>query len=88
MVSYDENIIAMFVARAPDVEMFPMKVVIILSLCMTVNTYSVVSLLAYVGVMVKDLLDLETTNKSGERLYHHCNQRHVLLFLSRVLTAG
>lgn len=57
----------MFVAREPDSGTFPARVVIILSLCMTVNTYSVVSLLAYVGVMVKDLLDLETTNESGEQ---------------------
>ena len=78
----------MFVAREPDLEKFPAKVVIILSLCMTVNTYSVVSLLAYVGVMVKDLLDLTTTNKSGDILVHQGNQRKILPFFKRVLTAG
>ena len=57
------------IAREPGSANFPARVVVILSLCMTVNTYSVVSLLAYVGVMVKELLQLETTNESGEMCY-------------------
>ena len=45
---------------------FPVRAVIILSLCMTLNSYTMVSLFPYVGIMVKGLLRLETTNELGE----------------------
>lgn len=57
----------MFVAREADLGTdFPTRTVWILSLCMTLNLYSLVSLFPYVGVMVEDLLELETTNEIGE----------------------
>lgn len=58
----------MFVARA-EADLgtnFPARTVWILSLCMTLNTYTLVNLFPYVGVMVKDLLELKTTNEIGE----------------------
>lgn len=45
---------------------FPIGVVTILCLAMTMNSYTLVSLFPYVGVMVKELLSLETTNEAGE----------------------
>lgn len=45
---------------------FPHRPVIILALCMTVNAYAVVNLFPYVGIMVKDLVGLESTNEAGE----------------------
>lgn len=47
---------------------FPVQTVTILVLCMTLNNYSLVSLFPYIGVMVMDLLGLETTNEAGEIL--------------------
>lgn len=59
----------MFVAGEADLgSTFPARTVIILSLCMTLNTYTLVNLFPYVGIMVKDLLELETTNELGELL--------------------
>ena len=52
--------------RESGVGEFPVLSVTILSLCMTLNGYVVVSLFPYVGLMVKELLGLETTNESGE----------------------
>ena len=57
----------MLVAREPGVGDFPARTVTILSLCMTLNIYTLVSLFPYVGLMVQDILGLETTNESGER---------------------
>ena len=47
-------------------EKFPARAVLILSMCITLNSYTLVSLFPYVGVMVKQLLELETTNELGE----------------------
>ena len=44
---------------------FPKRAVLILCLGMLVNSYTLSSLFPYVGVMVKDLLDLETINEAG-----------------------
>lgn len=54
------------IARESGVGDFPARMVAILSLCMTLNIYTLVSLFPYVGFMVQDLLGLETTNESGE----------------------
>ena len=45
---------------------FPFRSVLILAFCMTVNTYTLVSLFPYVGIMVKGLLGLDTENEVGE----------------------
>ena len=45
---------------------FPTLAVAILCLGMTVTSYTLVSLFPYVGMMVKELLSLETTNEAGE----------------------
>lgn len=45
---------------------FPTRAVVILSLAMTVNYYAMVSLFPYVGMMVKGLLSLPSTNEEGE----------------------
>lgn len=59
----------MFVAQETDLGgKFPGGIVMILSLCMTLNIYTLVNLLPYVGVMIKELLELETTNELGEVL--------------------
>ena len=57
----------MCVSRKPNVGCtFPARDVTILSLCLTLNIYTLVNLFPYVGVMVNDLLELETTNELGE----------------------
>ena len=56
----------MTTTRELDVRKFPTLTVVILSLCMTLNIYTLVNLFPYVGVMVKKLLALETTNELGE----------------------
>ena len=59
----------MSVPRESDLgSKFPARIVIILTLCMTLNIYTLVNLFPYVGVMIKDLLELETTNELGELL--------------------
>lgn len=45
---------------------FPLGVVLLLALCMTLTMYSMVSLFPYVGMMVKELLRMEPTNGVGE----------------------
>lgn len=54
---------------------FPVQTVTILVLCMTLNNYSLVSLFPYIGVMVMDLLGLETTNEAGEILRYRVKHR-------------
>ena len=44
----------------------PVRSVVILCLCMTLNSYTLVNLFPYVGLMVKGLLGLETINEVGE----------------------
>lgn len=44
---------------------FPKRGVLILCLGMLANSYTLSSLFPYVGVMVKDLLNLETINEAG-----------------------
>lgn len=53
--------------RGPVLRKFPTLTVAILSLCMTLNIYTLVNLFPYVGLMVKQLLALETTNEVGEK---------------------
>lgn len=45
---------------------FPLRSVVILCLCMTLNSYTLVSLFPYVGLMAKGLLGLEKINEVGE----------------------
>jgi len=45
---------------------FPRLEVIILVLCVIVNTYAVDNLFPYVGIMVKQLMELESIDESGE----------------------
>lgn len=45
---------------------FPRLEVIILVLCVTVNSYTLVNLFPYVGIMVMQLLGLESINEAGE----------------------
>lgn len=47
---------------------FPTRAVVILSMANTINSYTMVSLFPYVGMMVKDLLDLQSINEVGEKL--------------------
>lgn len=59
----------MFIARETDLaRKFPAGIVMILSLGMTLNMYTIVNLFPYVGIMIKELLKLETTNELGEWL--------------------
>jgi len=67
--------------RQVDAGKFPTGIVIVLSLCMTLNTYSVGSLFSYVGVMVKHLLELRSTNESGEKV---CTRYNVQPYACRV----
>ena len=46
---------------------FPTRAVVILTLGMTVNSYAMVSLFPYAGMMVKELLSLQSTNEIGEQ---------------------
>ncbi|CAM9109513.1 unnamed protein product [Ectocarpus sp. 8 AP-2014] len=48
-----------------NVSTFPIRAIVVLALCMAVHSYTFVSLFPYVGTMAKELLDLESTNKSG-----------------------
>ena len=45
---------------------FPVRSVLILCLCKTLNSYILASLFPYVGLMVKGLLGLENINEVGE----------------------
>lgn len=45
---------------------FPLGPVAILAICMSLNGYALSNLFPYVGMMVKGLLGLETTNEVGE----------------------
>ena len=45
---------------------FPRLEVIILVLCVTVDSYTVDNLFPYVGIMVKQLMELESIDESGE----------------------
>lgn len=47
-------------------EPFPLREVVILAICMSLNGYALSNLFPYVGMMVKGLLGLETTNEVGE----------------------
>ena len=49
-----------------DESKFPWRPVIILEMCMTVNSYTLANLYPYVGVMAKHLLGLPTMNDAGE----------------------
>ena len=53
-------------ARESCAHKFPALNVSILSLGMALNVYTLVSLFPYVGLMVKELLGLKTSNESGE----------------------
>eukprot|EP00903_Cladosiphon_okamuranus_P005917 g5848.t3 len=44
---------------------FPRRAIIVLALCMAVHAYTFVSLFPYVGTMVTELLDLNSSNNSG-----------------------
>lgn len=68
----------MFAQLEPTARGFPTRTVVILSLCATLNSYTLVNLFPYVGLMVKELLALETTNELGE---HFC-------FFFRVIQTG
>ena len=45
---------------------FPRLVVVILVLCVSVNSYTLANLFPYVGIMVRQLMGLESINDSGE----------------------
>lgn len=47
-------------------EAFPVRATAILALVMAVHSFAFVSLFPYVGIMVTELLHLESTNKAGE----------------------
>lgn len=51
---------------------FPTREVIILALCVTVNSYTLVNLFPYVGIMVKELMGLESTNEAGKVKHFGC----------------
>lgn len=50
----------------PNGNKFPLRCVIILALALLVNAYTLANLFPYVGMMVKHLMGLSTTNESGE----------------------
>lgn len=58
---------------------FPSGAVVILALCTTLQCYTLVSLFPYVGLMVEQLLRLETTNEAGEirQMQQQHQQQHV-----------
>lgn len=62
----DSRMTLLKVGDSPDQAKFPARTVIILALCITLNTYTLVSPLPYVGVMAQELLELETANEMGE----------------------
>lgn len=49
-----------------DHDGFPCLEVMILVLCVTVYMYTVVNLIPYVGIMVMQLMGLESINEAGE----------------------
>ena len=49
---------------------FPTQFVAILVICMALNCYTLANLFPYVGLMVKDLLQLQTTNEAGMIMCH------------------
>lgn len=49
-----------------DIHQFPYRIVVILALVLSINSYTLANLFPYVGMMVKHLLGLATTNESGE----------------------
>lgn len=70
---------------------FPKRIVLVLALAMTMNQITQASLFPYVGMMVKDLLGLETTNEAGARgcafgashlrVFDHGTLQHVALII-------
>lgn len=58
---------------------FPIGPVFILALCLTVNSYTLVNLFPYVGMMVKHLLGLATTNEAGEKSERRYIRLHLRL---------
>ena len=78
--------------EAEPAKKFPTLAVVILSLGMVIHSYTLVSLFPYVGMMVKDLLGLETTNEAGARgcafgashlrVFDHGTLQHVALIIS------
>lgn len=52
-------------AAPVEARVFPHRSVIILALVLTTNSYTLANLFPYVGMMVKHLMDLPTTNESG-----------------------
>lgn len=52
--------------RGVEPHRFPAGTVFILTLAATVYCYTLASLFPYVGVMVSQLLSLDTTNEAGE----------------------
>lgn len=53
---------------------FPHGPVIILALALTTNAYTLVNLFPYVGMMVKRLMELPTTNEAGALREAHLGQ--------------
>ena len=45
---------------------FPRRGVFILVFCVSVNVYTLVNLFPYVGIMVKQMMGLESINESGK----------------------
>lgn len=67
----DTNLSSMEAAHSPprlgsNASPFPRGAIVVLALCMAVHSYTFVSLFPYAGKMVTELLDLESTNNSGE----------------------
>lgn len=54
------------VEPGPGKCLFPTQTVVILGLCNVLNGYTLTNLFPYVGMMVKGLLGLDTTNELGE----------------------
>ncbi|CAM9510449.1 unnamed protein product, partial [Pylaiella littoralis] len=55
----------MATAAEGDRRPFPRRSVVILSLVLTINTYTLANLFPYVGMMAKHIMGLSTTNESG-----------------------
>ena len=49
-------------------DVFPRREVMILVLCVAVNAYTLANLFPYVGIMVKELMGLESINDAGETM--------------------
>ena len=45
---------------------FPVREVITLTICVTTTYYTLVNLFPYVGVMVKDIMELDSINEAGK----------------------